>query len=197
MEAVRTHIDWKSAPVHFQKDRSQTEIAWIQKLSDPSEAEQSRTGGRFPSGFLLRSFSIIVIGYLGFYVALIVIGIGVGMLIDGEQFRQQFEPGVFDKDKPPRFEQVFSKTSAWIMLALNTVSAFGFGYLVSRMAQFAQFGHGLLLAAAFFVTFLRMLFGDNQFAPTWLTIALLGFIPAATLFAAKLCEINRLKRNLK
>lgn len=155
---------------------------------------------RLPPGFFLRSFAIIMIGYFGFYIALCLLAIGIGMVIEGESFVQAFEVDEgeeFDPQAAPAFDELYSPLSAWLLLGLNTITGMGMGYLVARLAQFGRFGHGTFLAVAFFITFLQVLFAEDPFAPPWLTIAHLGFIPAATLFGAKFCEIRWLIREAK
>ncbi len=159
---------------------------------DSEPGAESETA-RLPAGFFVHSFAIIICGYMGFYVCLILVAMGTGLLIEGDSFREKFEAAYIEEHGEPEFADLYSTVSAWTILGMSTLCACLVGFLIGLWAPFAKFGHGLFLAAGFFITFLQLLFADEPFAPPWLTIAMLGFVPCATLFGAKNAELRYLR----
>ncbi len=157
-----------------------------------SEPRLDRVG--IHPNLLIRSFFLVVACYMLFFVLFTAVGFGLALILDGSEFIEKLQPENYDRAGGADFETLFSKTWSWIMLAFGAGLAFGVGFLVSRFANFSNFGHGVMLAILFLVTLLNTFFNNADAAPFFFRLTMLGFIPIGTLFGAKYSEIRQLEK---
>ena len=159
---------------------------------NPNEQFSDSTRLGVHPNLLLRSFFVVVGCYLIYVVLFIAVGLCLALLLEGSAFIEKMQTENLARSGED-FETLFSKTWSWIMLGVGAILAFGVGFLVCRMAEFSRFGHGVMLAVLFFVTLVNTFFNQEDAAPFFFRLTMLGFVPIGVLFGAKYCEIRQLE----
>ncbi len=91
-------------------------------------------------------------------------------------------------------ELVFPSAMFWIVLAVQAISCFVIGWLVTRLAPLAKFNHAIFVAVILLVTFMQMAIG----APSemqWKFMLLMAACPICTLLGAQWHGQSPLEKN--